>query len=51
MLVAPVPERFESLADHLGMLLGERRAFGGSVGDLGRAATTANALSVVSVST
>ena len=55
MLVAALPERFESLADHLGMLLGKLSALGGSVGILVsnamRAATTANALSVVSVST
>jgi hypothetical protein len=55
MLVAALPERFESLADHLGMLLGERSAFGGGVAILVsnamRAATTANASSVVSVST
>ena len=48
MLVAALPERFESLADHLGMLLGKRSAHDGSVGDLGlerdAAATTANAL-------
>jgi hypothetical protein len=35
MLVAALPERFESLAHHLGMLLGERSALGGSVSDLG----------------
>jgi hypothetical protein len=35
MLLAALPERFESLADHLGMLLGKRSALGGGVGDLG----------------
>lgn len=35
MLVAALPERFESAADHHGVLLGERSALGGSVGDLG----------------
>ena len=34
MLVAALPERFESAADHHGVLLGERSALGGSVGDL-----------------
>src|ERR1700722_1739374 len=35
MLVAALPESFESVADHLGMLLGKRSTLGGSVGDLG----------------
>ena len=30
MFVAALPERFESVADHLGMLLGERSALGAS---------------------
>ena len=34
MLVAALPESFESVADHLGVLLGKRGALGGSVGDL-----------------
>ena len=34
MLVAALPERFESLADHLGMLRRERSALDGSVRDL-----------------
>src|ERR1700733_4864527 len=34
MLVAGLPESFESVADHRGVLLGERSALGGSVGDL-----------------
>ena len=55
MLIAALPESFESAANHRGVLLGERSALGGSVGYLGldamRAETTANALSVVSVST
>jgi hypothetical protein len=32
MLVAALAVRFETLADHLGMLPGERSALGGSVG-------------------
>jgi len=56
MFVAALPERFESVADHLGMLLGERSALGGSIGDLGLERDAggdhrASALSVVSVST
>jgi len=35
MLVATLPESFESVADHLGVFLGEHSALGGSVGDLG----------------
>ena len=34
MLVAGLPESFESVADHRGVLLGERSALGGSVGYL-----------------